>query len=72
MGIRRVEMYQAFCDNCGKVPLDLDGIIAWTDANSAIEVVLAADWEQARDEDVLLCVECSCAASEGEDMDCNA
>ena len=38
-------MYRAACDCCGALyPGDDEGIIAWTDENSALEMAEAAMW----------------------------
>lgn len=42
--IRKVEMYQAVCDNCGKACINED-ICAWSEESQAIEDALYMDWQ---------------------------
>lgn len=47
--IRKVEMYQAVCDGCGKSYVNEDlGYCAWVDAESARENALESDtgWQE--------------------------
>ena len=42
--IRKIEMYQAVCDNCGKACINED-ICAWSEESDAIEDALYMDWQ---------------------------
>lgn len=53
--IRKVEMYQALCDNCGKACINED-ICAWSEESQAIEDALYMDWQIIGDR--LYCPDC--------------
>jgi hypothetical protein len=53
--IRKVEMYQAVCDNCGKACINED-ICAWSEESQAIEDALYMDWQIIGDR--LYCPDC--------------
>lgn len=53
--IRKIEMYQAVCDNCGKACINED-ICAWSEESDAIEDALYMDWQIISDR--LYCPDC--------------
>ncbi len=53
--IRKVEMYQAVCDNCGKACINED-ICAWSEDSQAIEDALYMYWKII--DDKLYCPDC--------------
>jgi transcription initiation factor TFIIIB Brf1 subunit/transcription initiation factor TFIIB len=61
MSTKTVEMYQAVCDNCGKVYEEsIDGAIAWEESAQAITVAVeVGDWhESLLDANKLYCADC--------------
>ena len=53
--IRKVEMYQALCDNCSKTCMNKEGFV-WSEERLAIEDALYMDWQII--DDKLYCPDC--------------
>lgn len=58
MSTKTVEMYQAVCDDCGRVyEENIDGLVAWVESDQAIAAACQGGWEEENDGQ-LYCPDC--------------